>query len=131
MKKGILGVMLANALMLFGCATDGNQNSIDFASVDSREKAQELYVSGELSKVYLFPLDLGGIEAEVNTVYIPKQSADEKQRIDLKVLELAVDGKIEHYEANPVYLGKSFIPSEIVIIAEGEENFTHTIKVYQ
>ncbi len=131
MKKGILGIALANVLMLFGCANDVNQNSIDFASIDSREKAQNLYASGELSKVYLFPLSLGGVEAEVNTVYLPKESAEEKQRIDLKVLELAEEGLINHYQADPVYLGSSFIPSQIVIVAKGKEDFTHTVQVYK
>ena len=106
-------------------------NGPDFSTIDSRVKAEELYRSGDLEKVYLFPLEFGGDDVAVNILYVPIGVADIKSGIDNNVIgALAADGKITQYKAEPEYQGKSFIPIAIKITAWDPADFTTTINIW-
>ncbi|MFN6530065.1 DUF6882 domain-containing protein [Nostoc sp. ChiSLP03a] len=97
--------------------------------VNSHEAAVAAYQAGELEKLYLFPIELGGVDDDVNVVYVPSPAVEEKRAFDAEVGRLAEQGKIGHYEASPEYDDESFIPSRIVVKASGEESIQKTIEI--
>ena len=102
----------------------------DFSAIDSAEKAQAAYHRGELAMLYLFPLDLGGQENEMNRVYVPQAVVMLKDRFDNLVGDLLDQGLVTGYSANPEYKGNSFIPSAIVMEAKGKGGITERIEIW-
>jgi hypothetical protein len=103
----------------------------DFSRVDSREKAELLFRKGELEKLYLMPLDYGGVDAPMNVVFVPLGIAEIKAGIDNNVIgPLAENGTISHYSATPEYHGKSFIPISVTIVASEPGRLESTINIW-
>jgi len=103
----------------------------DFSSVDSREKAEALFRSGKLHKLFLMPPEFGGHDIAHNVVFVPAFAAELKVRTDQNVvIPLAQQGKVTRYQATPEYEGKSFIPTAINIVASEPESFTFRIAVW-
>src|SRR5262245_46380294 len=103
----------------------------DFSDIDSREKAEALFRRGGLEKLFLMPLEFGGQDNPLNTLYVPVGVADIKAGIDNNVIgPLAAEGKITKYTAKPEYQGKSFIPIAINITASDPGHFTTTINIW-
>jgi hypothetical protein len=106
-------------------------NGPDFSWIDSREKAEELFQRGDLEKLFLMPLEFGGLDGPLNTLYVPIGVASIKWGIDNNVIgPLVATGKITHYKACPEYQGKSFIPIAIKIVASDPGDFTTTINIW-
>jgi hypothetical protein len=107
-------------------------SKIDFANIDSNEKAQELYKKKILEPLYLMPLRFNGQPVLHNTLYVPPIVVTLKDRYDNMVEELLKQEKVNGYECRPEYRGTSFIPCSLTIIAKknGQEVFTETIKVW-
>ncbi|MCE9567218.1 MAG: hypothetical protein K8U57_34890 [Planctomycetes bacterium] len=106
-------------------------NGPDFSAIDSREKALELFKRGGLEKLFLMPLEFGGTDNTLNTLYVPVGVASIKAGIDNNVIgPLAAEGKITKYTASPEYQGKSFIPIAIKIVASDPGEFTTTINIW-
>lgn len=103
----------------------------DFSAIDSQAKAEELFRQGVLEKLYLMPLEFGGSDDPLNTLYVPLAVAAIKQGIDQNVIgPLAADATITKYTATPEYEGDSFIPVAITIVASEPGNFTTTINIW-
>lgn len=103
----------------------------DFSVVDSQAKALELFERGDLEKLFLMPLEFGGTDNPLNTLYVPVGVADIKAGIDSNVIgPLAAEGKITKYTASPEYQGTSFIPIAIKIVASDPGEFTTTINIW-
>ena len=103
----------------------------DFSRIDSREKAEELFHRGELEKLHLMPLEFGGQDHALNTLFVPIGTASIKSGIDNNIIRpLAADGKITNYKAIPEYQGRSVIPISIKIIASDPGEFTTTINIW-
>ena len=103
----------------------------DFSSVDSREKAEDLLRRGDLEVLYLQPLDLGGQDHPLNTLFVPVGTAAIKARTDENVIgPLAEEGKVSKYKAIPEYQGDSIIPIAITIIASDPGEFKMTINIW-
>ncbi|MEZ6139594.1 MAG: hypothetical protein R3B84_03390 [Zavarzinella sp.] len=103
----------------------------DFSAIDSQAKAIELFERGDLEKLFLMPLEFGGTDNALNTLYVPVGIADIKAGIDTNVIgPLAAEGKITKYTASPEYQGKSFIPIAIKIVASDPGDFTTTIIIW-
>lgn len=103
----------------------------DFSTVDSREKAVELFERGGLEKLFLMPQEFGGEDNALNTLYVPVGFANVKQGIDSNVIgPLAADGKITRYKAMPEYQGRSVIPIAIKITAFDPGEFTSIINIW-
>jgi hypothetical protein len=103
----------------------------DFSAIDSQAKAMELFERGDLEKLFLMPLEFGGTDNPLNTLYVPVGVADIKAGIDNNVIgPLAAEGKITKYTASPEYQGKSFIPIAIKIVASDPGAFTTTINIW-
>ncbi|WP_420574775.1 hypothetical protein [Kordia sp.] len=107
-----------------------SQNGPDFSTVDSNEKAINLYEKGELAKLHLMPLEFGGEDGPGNTLYTPAFAQQFKQRFDAMIEELLHDGKNLNYVAKPAYKGKSFIPSQLTIEVTGDADFTEVINIW-
>ena len=103
----------------------------DFSGIDSKAKAEELFRKGDFEKLYLFPLEMGGEEIDLNMLYVPIGVAGIKSGIDNNVIgPLAAEGKITQYKAEPEYQGNSFIPIAIKITAWNSGQFTTTINIW-
>jgi len=109
---------------------ESNTNGPDYSTIDSNEKALNLYKKGELSKIYLMPLEFGGQESPMNSLYVPEFAQTFKQRFDKMIEQLLIDGKKLSYSAEPEYKGKSFIPSKLRISVNGESEFKETINIW-
>ena len=106
-------------------------NGPDFSAIDSREKAVELFGRGYLEKLFLMPLEFGGEDNALNTLFVPIGLAGIKEGIDANVIApLAADGKITKYKAMPEYQGRSVIPIAIRVEASDPGTFTTTINVW-
>ncbi|MFB2538357.1 MULTISPECIES: hypothetical protein [unclassified Acinetobacter] len=86
----------------------------NYGDVNSRELMVEKYQQGQLEAIYLFPIQLGGEEVELNTVYVPIGVSAMKDKIDNTFINYAHEGLINKLKVKPVYKGNSFIPSKIV-----------------
>lgn len=106
------------------------KNGPDYSEVDSLDKALALHRKGELVRMYLFPIDLGGQESELNCVYVPEFAAMLKERFDNLVGDLLEAGKVDSYSAAPEYRGKSFVPSALLLEAKGEGGITERIEIW-
>jgi hypothetical protein len=107
-----------------------NPEPLDYSTIDSLEKAKSLHEKGLLRKVYLFPLEFGGEDVDVNVIYLPRFAAIDKKALEEKVIQLAQQGMIDNYSAKPIYKGKSFIASAIDIVASGSGGIKHTVNVW-
>jgi len=105
---------------------------IDFAEVDSNEKAMELAKKGILSPLYLMPLRFNGEESARNRLFVPPVVVELKDRYDDMVEELLVQGKVSGYSCTPEYKGNSFIPAKLTIVASQNQEpvFTQTINIW-
>ncbi len=106
------------------------ENGPDFSEIDSNEKVIELFEKGELSKIYLMPLEFGGEESARNTLYVPEFVQVFKKQFDKIVEDLLVDGKKLSYEAEPEYKGRSFVPSKLKLTVSGDSELTETINIW-
>jgi hypothetical protein len=103
----------------------------DFAGVDSRDKAEEMFRCGQLEKLLLLPIAFGGQDVPENVVYIPSDIAGLKRGIDDNVIApLVAEGKFTRYQAFPEYHGDSFIPVAIHIEASEPGAFSTRIAVW-
>ena len=103
----------------------------DFSTIDSLEKAVELFHRGDLEKLLLIPPEFGGEDIPDNTLYVPLGIADVKTGIDNNIIgPLVEEGKITNYEALPEYQGESFVPIAIKIVASEPGDFTSTINIW-
>lgn len=103
----------------------------DFSDVDSREKAQELLQCGQLEKLYLMPIEFGGEDIPLNTLYVPVGVVEIKSGIDNNVIDpLVEDGTVTKYTATPEYQGNSIVPIAIRIEASEPGDFTTTINIW-
>jgi hypothetical protein len=103
----------------------------DFSDVDSLAKAEELLRQGKLEKLFLMPLEFGGTDNVLNTLYVPIGTAAIKANIDNNTIApLAAEGRVSRYEANPEYQGSSFIPIAIKIVARDPGEFSATINIW-
>ena len=66
-----------------------------------------------------------------NVVYVPVGMAAVKDGIDTNVVApLAADGKVTRYVATPEYVGVSFVPVAITIVASDPGSFTTTLNLW-
>jgi hypothetical protein len=107
--------------------------TLDFSDVDSLQKAEELFRAGQLERLYVFPLELGGQPIPQNILYVPRGVVAIKAQLDGTIAKMIADGNISSYRAEPEYKGKSFIPSKIKIVASHHEKsgaFNPTIQIW-
>jgi hypothetical protein len=103
----------------------------DFSGVGSRSAAEELFRRGELEKIHMHPLALGGEDIDLNILYVPLGTADIKRGIDENVIApLAESGTVTKYVAEAEYAATSVVPIAIKITASNPGHFTATINIW-
>ncbi|MHC2071117.1 hypothetical protein ACYFX5_26895 [Bremerella sp. T1] len=103
----------------------------DFTDIDSLAKAEELYREGKLEKLFLMPLEFGGEDNPLNTLYVPVGVAGIKNQIDVDTIGALIEsGTVTQYQPSPQYQGKSFIPIAIEIVASAPGSFSTTINIW-
>ena len=106
-------------------------NGPDLSWIDSQEKAETLFLKGELEKLYLMPLELGGDDNPLNVLYVTLGLAGIKSEFDNNVIiPLAQEGKITKYKAVPEYQGSSVIPISIKVTASDPGEVTMTFNIW-
>lgn len=106
-------------------------NGPDFSRIDSQDKAEELFRRGDLEKLFLMPLEFGGEDIPVNTVYVPVGIAAIKAGTDNDIIgPLVANGRVSKYTAKPEYQGTSFVPIAIQIRASEPGLFESTIAIW-
>ena len=107
-----------------------NQSVLDFSTIDSNEKAQALFAKGQLVKLYLMPLDFGGQDSSINTLFVPESANNQKNNFDSKIANMLESGIQIQYSAGPEYKGSSFIPSKLIINITGDKIITELIDIW-
>jgi hypothetical protein len=102
----------------------------DYSHIDSQDKAQQLCVQKKLVKLHLMPLDWGGEDVALNTIYVPDFVLEQKARIDGMIEEMLEAGHNLSYAASPEYKGNSFVASKLVIKASGDREMEVTIEIW-
>lgn len=102
----------------------------DFSEIDSNEKAVALFSKKKLVKLHLMPLEFGGEDNPLNTLFVPEFVTVFKARFDLMIERLLDEGKDLRYSAQPDYKGSSFIPSKITIKVSGDVSFEEVIEIW-
>lgn len=117
---------------LFDKFKKDKKDTVHFHDIDSMEKAIQLAQQGVLEPLYLMPLRFQGEEVAHNRVFVPPFVVELKERYDDMVEQLLVEGKVNGYSCSPQYIGQSFVPSQIQIIAklDGTPIFTETISIW-
>lgn len=103
---------------------------VNFADIDSLEKSKKLFTDGKYAKLLLMPVELGGQDSPLNTVYVPYSALTQKNIFDAKVAAMLNSGLRLHYSAKPEYKGTSFIPSTIHITLTGDKEITEQISIW-
>jgi hypothetical protein len=107
-----------------------NPTGPDYSKVDSNEKAFELFQQNQLSKLYLMPLDCGGADSPMNTLFVPEFASQLKHSFDHIIIGLLEQGHQLRYSAKPEYDGASFVPNRITIQVSGDKSITETIHIW-
>jgi hypothetical protein len=102
----------------------------DFSHITSNDLAKALFEKNELVKVHLMPLEFGGEDSPLNTLYAPAHARQLKARFDAMVEKLLSEGKNLGYKASPEYKGASFIPSALQIKVSGDVDLSETIHIW-
>jgi hypothetical protein len=111
-------------------AVTPSPTALDFSTIDSNEKAIELFDKGQLVKLYLMPLDFGGQDSPMNTLFVPKFANDKKNAFDSTVIDMIESGLKLGYSVSPEYKGSSFIPSKLIIHLKGDKTMNETIDIW-
>lgn len=106
--------------------------SIKFEKINSRDKAHEEFLKGNLEVLFLIPPMFGGSIDDDNILYVPIGVNKLKESCDNIVAELLDEGKVKSYGCHPEYEGESFIPSKLTITSGKDGNilFEETINVW-
>jgi hypothetical protein len=116
---------------LFGRRGGGGGSGPDFSHVDSREKAEQLVIRGELARLHLLPPEFGGTDDPRNLVYVPPFVVELKQQTDANVIaSLVREGRVRSYAATPQYEGSSFVPASIEITASDPGDFATSLRIW-
>jgi hypothetical protein len=93
-----------------------------FSQVTSIELADLEVQKGNLLRVHLFPLELGGQDDPLNVTYIPIGMEDMWQKIIGTIGKFGAEGLIDKLSVAPEYSGASVVPCRIKFIG------THSTK---
>jgi len=89
---------------------------ISFSQVTSLNSAEEALAHGDLIRVQLLPVELGGTDVPENIVYIPPSAKEDKDKSTSMLLKAIQDG-MNQINIVPKYSGSSFVPNKISITA--------------
>ena len=116
---------------LISVTMNAQNEAYDFSDLDTREKViAKAKTSSVLQRNLLISEEFNGEDEFMNIVYITKEAADKKLKIEERIIKSLDEGKELSLQINPVYKGKSFVPEKIIIQISGDENFIEEILVW-
>jgi hypothetical protein len=89
----------------------------DFSEVTSREAALRLVAEGRLYPVLLFPDEFGGADTPENTAFVPRDTAEELDRITVEVSQIVGRRFAVTVDVVPEHRGASVVPARIRVKA--------------
>ncbi|MCZ8020113.1 hypothetical protein [Novosphingobium sp.] len=89
----------------------------DFARASTPQAVAALAERGQLVKIYLFPLEVGGPEDPMNVAWVTPAALRQAEAVTDKIIALLEQGKVDSLDVQPEYKGDSRIPSRIRYIA--------------
>lgn len=105
----------------------------DFSTVTTRAAAAKLARKHVLTRIHLFPTELGGPNSRTNTGYVtPEAAASHASLIEMLSAYVARD-RLDHLEILPEYKGESIVPTRIVFKAshsKGGDSFERVIEIW-
>lgn len=101
-----------------------------FDQVKTPIRAWSLCEYGGLQALYCIPTELGGGTGEENILFLPAYAAEQKYAVDEKLVEMKNRGVLTGFSIQPQYEGESLVPTEIMVKAEGPEEFEKNIIVW-
>jgi len=115
---GSLKRLLASILALFASSGPAQVTNTgpQFAHVTSIQLADAEVEKGNLLRIHLFPLELGGADLPANVTYIPIGMEDMWKKVIGTIKKLAAEGLIDGLKVEPEYNGASFVPCRIKFI---------------
>ncbi|WP_313317320.1 hypothetical protein [Stenotrophomonas sp.] len=103
----------------------------DYARFTNHRLCEAAIQRRELIQLQLLPSELGGGNEASNLVFVPPTTAEQKRRIDQhSILPLFSAGKLQHYNAQPVFRGSSLVPVEITLHAHDPAGFSTTLCIW-
>ncbi len=91
---------------------------VHFTKANSESELKVLVKQKVLGKLFLAPLEFGGMDIPNNFVYAPFASIEEKRRIDMDTVLPMIKATTAQYSATPVYKEGSLVPSSIQITVQ-------------
>ena len=127
--------MILRKAFILGLFSRKKKTSVDFATVDSPDKAESLVKQGVLARVLLVPPQRGGLEDPLNAVYATPEAAKEKARCDAEVEKLERSGRVSRYACDLEYDqdGPSRVARAITVVGKDEAGdvvYSRTAKVW-
>jgi len=107
--------------------------ALEFWEVESRERVLALQRRGELVRVLLLPLELGGTDAEENATYVPPDVAAVKDRLGATLRRYFAEGRVDRLSVEPRFKGGSLVPANIRVRAWNSQRigeFTTVIEIW-
>lgn len=103
----------------------------DYSAITTLAKAEALLHAGELHRLFLRPLEFGGMDVPMNIVYVPAFVVEAKRNVDFNIVRPMIETKqARQYIAEPQYDGDSFVPCAIRIAATNPGNFSTLIEIW-
>lgn len=106
--------------------------AVDFSTLDSLEKAAELFSQGVLETMYIMPPRFNGKESARNRLLVPPAVVARKDQCDDMVEKLLMEGKVNGYDCVPEYEGDNIVPRKIEVIGymDGQPVYSETIQIW-
>ena len=105
----------------------------DFSHINSPEKAQAAFESGELTRILLMAERFGGAADPVNSVFVPHGVEKAKEALDGQIEQLLRGDLITSIQSSIDYHEDSFIPTRLVFDCSHVEkggSFTPTLEIW-
>jgi hypothetical protein len=112
----------------------GEATGPQFYHVTSIDLATAAVNSGDLVRVHLFPLELGGHDVPPNVTYIPIGMEEMWWNIVGTIAKFGAEGLIDALKVVPEYYGASFVPCRIKFICTSstmESGFQPTLEMWR
>ena len=94
----------------------GLDGRTDYTSVDSIEKAIALVEKGTLVPMHPFPLEFGGVQGPLNTVYVPLSAVAAQNEIIGRLRRFGAEGLFDNFRAELRHRGESLVPTRIEML---------------
>jgi len=108
----------------------GRSKRSDYSEVIHVEIAQKLVETRELIATNPMPIEFGGAEGLLNTVYLPPSAIEKFNIIIERLRNLAEAGEIDHLSVRQEHRGASIVPTRLYFVcSHGDQEGLYNLKV--